>query len=94
MGLAAALSLSVAHAQGRNAPAPAHLVLAPDDQTLVKRYCLGCHNDRLKTANLTLEGISVEPIGSAPAVWEKVVRKLRSGAMPPAGRPRPGKGRL
>ena len=45
----------------------------------------------MKTANLTLEGISVEPIGSAPAVWEKVVRKLRSGAMPPAGLPRPEK---
>ena len=75
--------------QGRDASASARLALTPDDQALVKRYCLGCHNDRLKTANLTLEGITAEPIGSAPAVWEKVVRKLRSGAMPPAGLPRP-----
>jgi hypothetical protein len=89
VALAVAVSLGVAHAQGRNAPASAHVVLTPDDRALVKRYCLSCHNDRLKTANLTLEGISVEPIGSAPAVWEKVVRKLKSGAMPPAGRPRP-----
>ena len=91
MALAATVSLSVAHAQGRDASASARLVLAPDDQALVKRYCLGCHNDRLKTASLTLEGISVEPIGSAPATWEKVVRKLRSGAMPPAGRPQIGR---
>jgi hypothetical protein len=78
--LAGTLSLSAA--QGS---------ISPDDHALVTRYCVGCHNDRLKTGNLTLDGISVEPIGSAPAVWEKVVRKLRSGAMPPAGRPRPEK---
>jgi hypothetical protein len=89
VALAATVLLSVAHAQGRDASASASPVLTPDDQALVRRYCLGCHNDRLKTANLTLEGISAEPIGSAPAVWEKVVRKLRSGAMPPAGLPRP-----
>ena len=89
MALAATVSLSVAHAQGRDTSSPSRLVLTSEDQAVVKRYCLGCHNDRLKTANLTLEGISAQPIGSAAAVWEKVVRKLRSGAMPPAGLPRP-----
>jgi hypothetical protein len=89
VALAATVSLSVAHAQGRAPSELARPVLTSDDQALVRRYCLGCHNDRLKTGNLSLENISIEPIGSAPAVWEKVVRKLRSGAMPPAGRPRP-----
>ena len=84
--LTATLSLSAA--QGTRSH-PQGVGLAADDQALVKRYCVSCHNDRLKTANLTLESAIVEPIGSAPAVWEKVVRKLRSGAMPPAGRPRP-----
>ncbi len=91
MALAATVSLSVAPGAATQPPASASasFALTADDQAIVKRYCLGCHNDRLKTANLTLEGISGEPISSAPAVWEKAVRKLRSGAMPPAGLPRP-----
>jgi mono/diheme cytochrome c family protein len=86
--LTATLSLSAAQGARSHPPSAG---LAPDDQALVKRYCVSCHSDRLKTASLTLESISGEPIGSAPAVWEKVVRKIRSGAMPPAGRPRPDK---
>jgi hypothetical protein len=86
--LTATLSLSAAQGTGSH---PARNVLASDDQALVKRYCVSCHSDRLKTAGLSLESVNGAPIGSAPAVWEKVVRKLRSGAMPPAGRPRPDK---
>ena len=85
---AQAATLSLSAAQGSRSPSTS-AGLSADDQALVRRYCVSCHNDRLKTANLTLENVSVEPIGSSPAVWEKVVRKLRSGAMPPAGRPRP-----
>ena len=51
---------------------------------LVQKYCITCHNDRLKTGGLSLQ--SLDP-GDAPAhaeVWEKVMRKLRSGEMPPA----------
>ena len=94
VALAAAVSLGVADGAAAQRPGgsgAARLALTSDDQAIVKRYCLSCHNDRLKTAGLTLEGISAEPIGSAPAMWEKVVSKLRSGAMPPAGRPRPEK---
>jgi hypothetical protein len=86
--VAVSATLSLSAAQGTRSHPPS-AGLAPDDQALVKRYCVSCHNDRLKTANLTLESATIEPVGSAPAVWEKVVRKLRSGAMPPAGRPRP-----
>jgi hypothetical protein len=86
--LTATLSLSAAQGTRSHPPSSG---LAPEDQALVKRYCVSCHSDRLKTASLTLESITGEQVGSAPAVWEKVVRKLRSGAMPPAGRPRPEK---
>ena len=56
---------------------------------LLNRYCVSCHNQRLKTAGLTLDALAVEnPAADAPT-WEKVVRKLRSRAMPPVGRPRP-----
>ena len=65
----------------------------PPDPTwqraLIQRYCLTCHNDRLETAGLTLEGLDLARVGDAPAVWETVVRKLRAGAMPPPPRPRP-----
>jgi hypothetical protein len=45
---------------------------------LVNKYCVSCHNQRLKTANLSLDRAdSVHPANSAEA-WEKVIVKLRS----------------
>ena len=56
---------------------------------LIDRYCVGCHNERLRTADLMLDRADLTAVGGAPELWEKVVRKLRAGMMPPAGRPRP-----
>ncbi len=53
------------------------------------RYCVTCHNERLATAGLLLDRVDIAHVGRDPAVWEKVVRKLRTGLMPPDGRPRP-----
>jgi Protein of unknown function (DUF1587). len=50
---------------------------------------VSCHNDRLKTADLTLQGADIDLVGAHPDVWEKVARKLRTHEMPPPGRPRP-----
>ena len=64
----------------------------PDDRALLTRYCVGCHNDRTLTAGVSLQGVDVDGVGEHPGeaeLWEKVVRKLRVRAMPPAGRPRP-----
>jgi hypothetical protein len=58
-------------------------------QALVKRYCVGCHNDRLKTAGLSFEPVVLMDVSSHADVWEKVVRKLDAGMMPPPGSPRP-----
>ena len=58
-------------------------------QLLLNRYCVSCHNDRLKTAGLTLDAYALDAVGRHPEIWEKVVRKLRGGLMPPSGRPRP-----
>jgi hypothetical protein len=58
-------------------------------QADVTRYCGACHNARLKTGGLSLEGLDVTQVASDAATWEKVVRKLRSRMMPPAGAPRP-----
>src|SRR5262249_49240456 len=55
------------------------------------KYCVTCHNQKLKTAGLTLDTVDPSSVGPDAEVWEKVVRKLRAGMMPPAGRPRPDK---
>jgi Protein of unknown function (DUF1592)/Protein of unknown function (DUF1588)/Protein of unknown function (DUF1585)/Protein of unknown function (DUF1587)/Protein of unknown function (DUF1595)/Planctomycete cytochrome C len=59
------------------------------DQALVDQYCLTCHNDRAKTGNLSLTGLDVSQPGDQAEIWEKVVRKVRAGLMPPSGMPRP-----
>jgi Protein of unknown function (DUF1592)/Protein of unknown function (DUF1588)/Protein of unknown function (DUF1587)/Protein of unknown function (DUF1585)/Protein of unknown function (DUF1595)/Cytochrome C oxidase, cbb3-type, subunit III len=66
--------------------------LLPDasaSQAVVSRYCVSCHNGRLKTAGLELDRFDLSHVADHPDIWEKVVRKLRADAMPPAGAPRP-----
>src|SRR5262249_36194700 len=55
------------------------------------QYCVTCHNARLKTGGLVIEPADVSRVSANPELWEKVVRKLRSTSMPPAGSPRPDK---
>ena len=70
-------------------PEAAELPDAPDARAFLGTYCLACHNERLRTAGLVLEGRDVDHIGGDAETWEKVARKLRSGAMPPPERRRP-----
>jgi Protein of unknown function (DUF1592)/Protein of unknown function (DUF1588)/Protein of unknown function (DUF1585)/Protein of unknown function (DUF1595)/Protein of unknown function (DUF1587)/Planctomycete cytochrome C len=58
-------------------------------RALLTEYCLTCHNDRAKTGGLTLEQQDIDHPETDPEVWEKVIRKLRAGMMPPTGMPRP-----
>jgi mono/diheme cytochrome c family protein len=62
---------------------------ASAEQALLNRYCRGCHNARTKSGNFVLDGLDLTKAGDRADDWEKVVRKLRGGLMPPAGRPRP-----
>jgi hypothetical protein len=61
-------------------------------QTLDK-YCAGCHNARAKTSatsgGVILSEADLTAVAKDPVLWEKVIRRLRTGAMPPAGMPRP-----
>src|SRR6266850_5530690 len=59
------------------------------ERDVIARYCVSCHNDRTKTAGLTLRPDDIANVGAQADVWEKVVRKLRTRMMPPPGRPRP-----
>src|SRR6516162_3423265 len=58
-------------------------------RALLDQYCVACHNERAKTANLMLDKMDVDHPGESAETWEKVVRKLRGGMMPPQGRQRP-----
>ena len=55
------------------------------------KYCVTCHNTRLKTAGLMLDQLDVNNVGAAAEPWEKVLRKLRAGTMPPPTAPQPPK---
>jgi mono/diheme cytochrome c family protein len=78
--------LQMAQSQ-QGTPAPAAPV--PAERALVDRYCVGCHSDRLKTGQLSLEKLDLSSPVTHAETWEKVVRKLRTGSMPPQGLPRP-----
>jgi hypothetical protein len=58
---------------------------------VIDRYCITCHNEKLKTAGLALDGLDYSRIGHDAETWERVARKLRTHEMPPAGLPRPDK---
>ena len=69
--------------------------LAPEDLTqVVQRYCVVCHNDGMRTGDLTLQTFDVATTTSQAEVAEKMIVKLRVGMMPPPGMPRPGRDTL
>jgi len=73
---------------GQNAT-PAVSAPAPDARAILNQYCVGCHNERAKTAGLMLDKIDVNDIPAGAETWEKVIRKVQVGMMPPQGMPRP-----
>jgi Protein of unknown function (DUF1592)/Protein of unknown function (DUF1588)/Protein of unknown function (DUF1585)/Protein of unknown function (DUF1587)/Protein of unknown function (DUF1595)/Cytochrome C oxidase, cbb3-type, subunit III len=74
---AALLAAALAHAQPQR------------QKTVLDQYCVTCHNDKLRTGGLSLQSADLGDIPPAAETWEKVIRKLRVGAMPPQGMPRP-----
>jgi hypothetical protein len=93
--------LVIAHSQGfsQNTPntraeTPGTVTEKPldvraDTQATLAKYCATCHSERLKTAGLVLDPTSVAHPGDQSETWEKVLRQLRAGTMPPPGAPRP-----
>jgi hypothetical protein len=60
-----------------------------DARALLDKYCVTCHNERLHTANLILQQADTGTVGTEAELWEKVLRKVATGSMPPAGAARP-----
>ena len=77
---------------------------------LVDQYCVSCHNQRivdadpnslsdplssqLRAVGLALDSLNIQEVANDASHWEKVIRKIRAGLMPPAGMPRPDDGQL
>src|SRR5690349_9212840 len=68
---------------------PARSQNQPPDQALLNQYCATCHSDKLRTGGLSLQRLDLAHPAAEAETWEKVVRKLRAGMMPPSGAPRP-----
>ena len=58
-------------------------------QATLTEYCVACHNQRLATAGFSIDALKLDDVRANPDAWEKVVRKLRLGMMPPLGARRP-----
>ena len=75
-------------------PAAQSTQAVPGAQAVIDRYCVTCHNGRMRTGGLALDGLDVAQAGRQAPTWEKVVRKVRTGMMPPANAPRPDRATL
>jgi mono/diheme cytochrome c family protein len=93
MALVATISATLAAQQSSTQTSPpGGLTLAAaltPARELVTTYCVSCHNQRLKTANLMLDTVDADQVPNSAEAWEKVIVKLRSRAMPPPGARRP-----
>src|SRR5262245_35378051 len=64
------------------------------EKALIDRYCATCHNPRTRAGNLSFDTLDLAAAGREPQTWEKVVRKVRTGMMPPSNAPRPDRAAL
>jgi len=70
-------------------PVPAPSLSTSTHRAVLDKYCVTCHNARLRTADLQLDAVDVEHPAANAVIWEKVLRKLRARDMPPPGMPHP-----
>src|SRR5580658_5554633 len=67
---------------------------ATEQRPLLDKYCVTCHNDKLKTGGISLQSADLAKVPENAELWEKVIRKVSVEAMPPQGLPRPDKAAL
>ena len=83
--------------QAQKPAAPALITSAAAEKAFFSQYCYGCHNQAAKARGvesalrLTLDSLDPAHVEQNPETFEKVVRKLRAGMMPPSGMPRPNR---
>jgi hypothetical protein len=89
---AVALVVTAASVTGvSQTPAPKPAPVSTPSPALLTQYCVTCHNERAKAGGLTLDPADLAPIERHAETWERVIRKLQTGMMPPSGAPRPAR---
>src|SRR4051812_18734104 len=90
-GWAGAALIVVGSLQAAQTQQSPRAVSTPGGQyrAVLNRYCVTCHNEKLKTADLMLDKMDVDNLPAGAEVWEKVISKVRGRAMPPPKLPRP-----
>ncbi|HEX5419505.1 MAG TPA: c-type cytochrome domain-containing protein, partial [Gammaproteobacteria bacterium] len=84
-----ALAASVAAAFALTGCGPSPQELAARNHATISKYCFDCHNDTEQVAGLSLQSLDIAHVGKDAETWEKVVKMLRSGQMPPRNGRRP-----
>ena len=87
LAFGASLAIFETRAIGQTTATPG--TKADPNKALLNTYCVSCHNAKLKTGGLALDGLDVQNAADNADVWEKAVRKLRGRLMPPPGAPQP-----
>jgi mono/diheme cytochrome c family protein len=87
--LLAVIVRSAAPSADAQQPAGAAPAAVSTEATFLNQYCIGCHNQRAKIGGLALDTLDIAKVGPAAETWEKVVKKIRTGMMPPSGAKRP-----
>src|SRR5439155_15319730 len=90
-GVASALCLALVNMQAQTPTTAGQSAVTSSQRQFLDRYCVTCHNERLKTGGLSLDGVDVSRPDAQPEIWEKVARKLRTGVMPPPNMLQPPK---
>jgi len=88
----AVILLSAAFVSSRSVVAqqpPASAPAQSSQQALINQYCVTCHNQRAKTAGVMFDTMDLSDISKNADIWEKALRKLRGGMMPPPGARQP-----
>jgi mono/diheme cytochrome c family protein len=75
--------------QPASTPQPAAAPPASPEAAFLTQYCITCHNQRAKIGGLALDALDIAKVGPGAETWEKVVKKIRTGMMPPSGARRP-----
>ncbi len=87
--LLAVIARSATPSADAQQPAAAAPAPASPEAAFLNQYCIGCHNQRAKIGGLALDSLDIAKVGPASETWEKVVKKIRTGMMPPSGSKRP-----
>ena len=93
-GLAACLGFGALAGAPTAVSAAGARAAVPDAQAVVNETCRRCHNDRARVGNLSLDRFDVARASADRPLAEKIIRKVRTGLMPPAGAARPGEADL